>query len=71
MEAKEQKTHTMSDIFGWEKQPSRGGLSTNHGMLDLLRKQGDLGAGYAQVFTIPAVLALAGDGLSLLLRPKN
>ncbi len=40
-------------------------------MLDLLRKQGDLGAGYAQVFTIPAVLALAGDGLSLLLRPKN
>jgi len=41
------------------------------GMLDVARKQGDLGAGYAQVFTILAVLALAGGGLSLLLRPKN
>ena len=37
------------------------------GMLDVVRKQGDLGAGYAQVFRILAVLALDGGGLSLLL----
>lgn len=40
-------------------------------LLDAARKLGDLSAGYAQVFTILAVLALAGGGLSLLLRPKS
>ena len=40
------------------------------GLLDAARKQGDLGAGYAQVFGLLTMLALSGAGLALLLRPR-
>lgn len=41
------------------------------GLLDAARSRGDLRGGYAEVFTLLAVLATIGGVLSLLLRPKT
>lgn len=41
------------------------------GLLDAARSRGDLRGGYAEVFTLLAVLATVGGVLSLLLRPKT
>lgn len=40
------------------------------GLLDAARSRGDLRGGYAEVFTLLAILAMIGGVLSLLLRPR-